>query len=372
MAVPEPGFATDLDYMNRALDLARSAKRQASPNPAVGCVIVNGGRIVGEGCTQPPGGPHAERVALTAAGELARGATLYSTLEPCAHFGRTPPCTDAIIAAGIRRVVSATSDPFPQVNGRGFAQLGAAGIAVESGLCDAAATALNRPFFTRIQKRRPFVVYKFATTLDGKIATRTGDARWVSGEPARARVHALRAELDAVMVGSQTALADDPALNARPVETQLYQPLRIVVDSQARLAPTARVLHEPGGPVLVAVAKAAPTERRVALERAGATIWCGGDERVDLAGLLAHLAQRPLNSVLLEGGSTLAAALFELGLIDRVVAVVAPLLVGGLGAPTPLGGAGRARMQDALRLHNVTYEPWGDDLAICGDVCEPA
>lgn len=357
--------------MAEAIDLARRVLGTTSPNPAVGAVIVRDGRVVGRGATRPPGGPHAERVALAEAGELARGATLYVTLEPCCHRGRTPPCTDAIIEAGIAEVHVATPDPNPLVHGRGIGALVDRGIRVVVGEHEAEARRLNEWFFKYIATGRPFILAKYAVTLDGKIAARTGDSRWVTGPTARAYVHRLRAQVDAVMVGVGTVLADDPALTARPEEfggpPPARQPLRIVVDSRGRTPPQARVL-DGAAPTLIATTPLADPENLKALEARGAEVLvlpaAGG--RVDLEALISELGRRELAWVLVEGGGRLLGSLFDLGLIDRVAAFIAPKLVGGAAAPGPVGGLGRPKMADAVRLEDVETDRLGEDLLVSG------
>ncbi len=350
--------------MARAIELARGAAGRVSPNPPVGAVLVRDGVTVGEGATQPPGGPHAEVVALEQAGTDAKGAELYVTLEPCAHHGRTPPCTEALIAAGVARVHVAALDPAPHTDGRGVAALEGAGIGVtveES----AAATELVEAFAKHVSTGLPFVTAKFATSLDGKLATRVGDARWISGEASRRRAHEMRAQSDAVMVGIGTALADDPRLTARDVDgAPDRQPLRVVVDSAGRLPADAAMLAEPGATLVAVAAKG----RGKALAEAGAEVAVlpGAGGRVDLGGLLAALGARGVVSVLVEGGAELLGALFDGRHVDKVVAFVAPVVIGGGEAPTVVGGRGAERMADALRLRGVRYEPIDGDLMVVG------
>jgi len=368
--------ATDLHWMRRALDLAASVRGRVAPNPAVGAVLVRDGCLVGEGATEPPPGAHAEIVALRQAGALARGATLYVTLEPCAHYGRTPPCVDALIAAGIARAVVALRDPYPAVNGRGLRLLAEAGVRVELGLAAGAAAAINAGFLKRVHCGLPEVTAKFAVSLDGKIATHTGHARWITGAEARREGHRLRDTHDAIMVGIGTLLADDPLLTTRlPPEDcgagGPHHPLRVVVDSQARTPPGAAMLqpHMPGR-TLIATTSSAPPERIAALRAVGADVVTLPDHggRVDLHALLRCLAARGVNSVLVEGGGTLLGALFDAGLIDRAVAFIAPVMVGGRDAPGPLGGEGVATMDAACRLREVEVCQVGSDLMVQGRV----
>jgi len=355
--------------MARALELAALARGLTSPNPMVGAVIVRDGRIVGEGHHARAGAAHAEVVALAAAGGLARGATLYVTLEPCAHHGRTPPCAAAIVAAGLARVVTAVSDPNPRAGGGGEA-LRAAGLAVQVGCLADEARALNRVFFTAMGAGRPHVTLKCAMTLDGKIAAFDRSSRWITGEAARAEAHRLRSEADAIVVGIGTVLADDPALTVRLGRVWPREPWRVVVDSRARLPLTARMIASGAAArALVAVAGGAPAERGAALEARGATVLaCKGDRgKVDLADLCARLFALDVQGVLVEGGAELAAAFLEASLVDRVAFFVAPLLIGGRSAPTPVGGTGRS-LAGAVRLRSLGVRPVGEDWLLEGDV----
>ncbi len=363
--------------MALALDEARRARGTTSPNPAVGAVLVRDGRVIARGYTRPPGGPHAEIVALQAAGPQARGATLYVTLEPCNVFGRTGPCTKAIIEAGVAEVHCAIIDPDPRVRGRGVADLRAAGVHVVVGERAAEAADHHADFVVHRLLGRPLVVAKFAASLDGRIAAVSGDARWVSGPAARAWVHGERAALDAIMVGSGTVLADDPLLTARPqgetaAPPAVHQPLRIVVDSRGRIPATARVLG-PEAPVLVATTAASPPAWRSSLAARGAEVLvlpAGADGRVDLSALLTTLGQRGVMSVLVEGGATLLGALFDAALVDKVHAVIAPLIIGGTALPA-VAGRGAGSMADAHRLQDVTVERLGDDTVITGYLRPP-
>ena len=354
--------------MRRALRLARRALGTTSPNPAVGAVLVRDGDIVGEGRTQPAGQEHAEVVALRQAGERARGATLYVSLEPCSLHGRTPPCTDAIIQAGVGEVRYATLDRNPQAAGGGRRALERAGIAIAAGEEEESAVRMNEAFFKWATTGLPFVTVKYAASLDGKIATRTGDSRWITGEAARRRAHRLRATSDAVMVGVGTVLADDPQLTARNrLDRPLRrQPLRIVVDSRGRTPTDARLLREKG-PVLVAGADV-PQGRKDGLERAGAEVieLPAGNGSVDLNALLALLGQREVTSVLVEGGSALLGSLSDRRLVDKVVAFIAPAVIGGASATTAVGGEGSATIAQALRLCDVRTTRLGADLMVEG------
>lgn len=356
---------TATDHMQRAIELAREAVGSTSPNPPVGAVLVRDGRVVGEGCTQPPGGPHAETEALWMAGDAARGADLYVTLEPCAHHGRTPPCADALIEAGVAWVRIAVMDPAPHTAGRGVKRLRDAGIPVTIDDGPPEALQLVEAFAKHVNTGLPFVVAKFAMSLDGKIASRSGDSRWISNETSRREAHRLRADADTVMVGIGTALADDPLLTVRDAPLLARgQPLRVVVDSNGRLPASAAMLAAEGT-TLVAVAspEAARTIEGIGAE---AIVAPGADGRVDLPQLLADLGKRDVMSLLVEGGAALHGALFDAGLVDKVVAFVAPVVIGGDGVPGPIGGAGAERMADALRLRDVTYTEFDGDIMVVG------
>ena len=363
-------MTTTENPMTRAIELARSALGSTSPNPAVGAVVVQNGAVVGEGYTLPPGQRHAEIGALARAGPSARGATLFCTLEPCCHYGRTPPCTDAIIAAGVSRVVYAVRDPNPRVSGGGESALRAAGIAVER-QTNPEAEELHEAFAKHITTGLPFVVAKFAMSLDGKIATRTGSSQWITGPAARARVQRMRKEMDAIMVGIGTTLADDPQLTARDAEGEPLpsnlQPVRIIVDSSARTPPNARMLNQPGR-TIIATAAGVPRDRVARLEDVGADVreFPGSDGRVDLRKMLKFVGGQGIVSVLVEGGGLVLGATLDAGLIDKVCAFVAPMLIGGAGAPSPVAGSGAAVIADALRLERTRIEPIGPDWLITG------
>jgi len=360
-----------MDFMERALSLARLALGDVSPNPAVGAVIVRDGAIIAEGYTQPPGSAHAEVVALTQAGDGAHGATMYVTLEPCCHFGRTPPCTEAIIESGIAEVHIATLDPNSEVSGRGKEELERGGIKTLLGEHEEEARELNEAYIKFITTSLPFVTAKFAISLDGKIATRTGDSRWISGEESRKCVHQLRHEVDAIMVGVNTVLADDPQLTARSEEGQPFerQPLRVIVDSEARTPSTARLFGEPGR-TLVATTSAASQAKVREFQEVGAEVLelLSREGQVDLEQLLRELGRREIISVMVEGGSTLFASFFKHGLVDKVIVFIAPIIIGGRGAKTAVAGEGAERIAHALRLSRVKVERFGDDAMISGYV----
>lgn len=374
MRVQEPLHNVDHSYMIRALALAEGGRGRTSPNPLVGAVVVQDGRIVGEGFHQYLGGPHAEVTALDAAGGAAKGSTLYVTLEPCCHHGRTPPCTDRIIASGVTRVVAAIGDPNPKVAGKGTAALQAAGVEVIVGCLAAEAARQNEAFRKYITTGRPFTIIKYAMTLDGKLATFTGDSKWITAEAARTYVHELRAGMDAILVGIGTVEADDPLLTVRLATRAEGRrpPRRIILDSTARIPLNAKILATAAeAPVMVAVTDRAPLAKRDAIQRTGAEvvqIQADGDGRVDVSALTAWLGEREVSSVLIEGGSTVNTAFLEAGLVDKVLCFVAPKIVGGAQAPTPVEGRGRPRMTEAIELTEVRFTTFGRDLLIEGTV----
>ncbi|MET9622596.1 bifunctional diaminohydroxyphosphoribosylaminopyrimidine deaminase/5-amino-6-(5-phosphoribosylamino)uracil reductase RibD [Streptomyces sp. NPDC006464] len=353
----------EVNAMRRAVALAARGLGSTSPNPVVGCVILDAsGHPVGEGYHQRAGGPHAEVHALRAAGVLARGGTAYVTLEPCNHTGRTGPCAQALIDAGIERVVYAVADPNPQATG-GADTLRAAGVEVVGGLLEDEAEAGNIAWLTSVRRGRPYVLWKYAATLDGRIAASDGTSRWISSAESRADVHRLRAEADAVVVGSGTARADDPHLAVRDVEGAV-QPLRVVVDTEARaVRPGARILDD-AAPTLIAIAEDADTSLTdvVRLPRA--------DRGLSVPALLAALHERGVRSVLLEGGPTLAAAFVAAGAVDRVVGYLAPVLLGA--GPNALADAGITTLADALRLDVTETVRIGPDLRITATPVTPA
>ena len=353
--------------MARALELARLGQGAVEPNPMVGCVIAHGDRIVGEGWHARFGGPHAEIEALRAAGPAAAGATLYVTLEPCCHHGKTPPCTDALIRAAVSRVVVAHLDPFPAVAGRGIARLRESGVQVDLGLLEQDALELNAPYLKLVRREGPWVLAKWALTLDGKIATRSGHSRWISGSESRDRVRQLRGRVDAVIVGRRTAQADDPLLTARPPGPRTAT--RIVVDSRAQLLPDSQLVRTARQtPVLVAVGPQADAEQCRRLQDAGCEIWTGAAEEANerLLLLLDELGRRRMTNVLVEGGGQLLGSLFDAGEIDEVHAFVAAKLVGGRDAPSPVGGWGVEQMSQAWELPKPIVEELGDDLYLHG------
>jgi diaminohydroxyphosphoribosylaminopyrimidine deaminase / 5-amino-6-(5-phosphoribosylamino)uracil reductase len=359
------GEEADLRWMRTALALARRGLGGVWPNPAVGCVLVQDGRVVGRGWTQPGGRPHAETEALRRAGAAARGATAYVSLEPCSHWGRTPPCADALIAAGVARVVAALDDPDARVAGAGIRRLHDAGIAVATGIGAAEAAVINSGFLTRHRLGRPLVTLKLATSLDGKIATGAGESRWITGPAARARTHKLRALHDAIMVGTGTVLADDPQLTCRLPGLGHHSPLRIVLDRHLRIPRTARVIAEAGEiPTWVLTLPTADPARRDALLAGGAVlieIDPDAEGRIDLAAALQALGNRGVTRLLVEGGAALAAALLDARLVDRLVWMHAPLLIGADGTPA-IAAFGIAALAEAPCFEPIATETVGVDV----------
>ncbi len=354
--------------MAQALELARARRYRTSPNPTVGAVLVRDGEVVGEGSHEGPGLPHAEVVALERAGARALGATLYVSLEPCCHVGRTGPCVERIVAAKVAQVHCATLDPNPLVDGRGVAQLRGAGIPVVVGALEAEAKELIREFSVWVRERRPWVTLKVAMSLDGKVATAGGESQWITSAPARARAHQLRSQHDAVMVGSGTVLADDPRLSVRG-ERSPRQPLRVIADGRLRTPARARALTAPGGPTVIATRAGADALRAAELREAGAEVLelAAGADGVELAPLLALLADRKVTSLLVEGGPTLLGSFWAARLGDRVAVFVAPLLLGGSHAPGPFGGEGAERLAAGWQMAGLSAEAVGGDLLLTAE-----
>ncbi|RUS48122.1 bifunctional diaminohydroxyphosphoribosylaminopyrimidine deaminase/5-amino-6-(5-phosphoribosylamino)uracil reductase RibD [Cohnella sp. AR92] len=351
-------------YMKLALQAAAGASGQTSINPVVGCVVVNDGRIVGIGAHLKRGEGHAEVHALNMAGGYARGATAYVTLEPCSHHGRTPPCCERLIQEGVKRVVVAATDPNPLVAGRGIKRLQEAGVEVTVGLLEEQSRKLNETFNKYIMTKLPFVTIKTAVTLDGRVATRTGHSRWITGPEAREAVHTLRHRNQAIMVGVGTILADDSELTTRLTVPGIH-PIRLVVDSTLRTPLNARVLNGEAPTILLAT-ESAPEDRIRAMEERGAeVIVCGPGPRVDLALALRQLGEREISSILVEGGGSLNGSLLEAGLVDKIMLFYAPKLVGS-EAPSAFAFHGPEAMGDALELDNVTVEQVGGDWCVTG------
>jgi diaminohydroxyphosphoribosylaminopyrimidine deaminase/5-amino-6-(5-phosphoribosylamino)uracil reductase len=364
-------------YMSLALRLAAKGRGEVEPNPMVGAVIVKNGRIISTGRHKYYGGPHAEVYALESAGKAARGATLYVTLEPCVHFGKTPPCVHAVIEAGIREVVIATRDPFPKVHGKGIRKLKAAGVKVVEGVLAAEALRLNPGYFKRIMTGMPRVIAKWAMTLDGKIAAYTGDSRGISSEEALKYAHRLRAQVDGVIVGINTVLRDDPLLNVRywqpkGAAPEDYQPTRIILDSRCRLPLNSRIVETARwADTLVAVSKSAPVKKIKRLQKLGLEVMPFGSskDKVDIIALLHHLGrEREFTNVLIEGGAEVLADAFEKGAVDEVRAIIAPKILAGKTAVTAVGGAGIAKVADALSLTDLKISRLGPDTLITGRI----
>lgn len=376
----------DFYYMKRALELARFGEGHTAPNPLVGAVIVKDGQIIGEGWHALYGGPHAEIMAFQSLNASAEGATLYVTLEPCSHFGKTPPCVDAIIAHKISKVVVAMLDPNPLVSGRGIQKLTEHGITVKTGILESESADLNEPFLKFIQAGCPLIVVKTAMTLDGKLASATGDSKWISNAASRQLVHKMRNKYSGIMVGIGTVLADDPSLTTRldaaiqdvavadvaanTIKQSFVSadPHRIIVDTHARTPLTAKVLNLPDSKAMtiIATTELAPLENRLALEAKGATVLTlpSKDGHVDLKALMIKLGEMHIDSVLVEGGSELNFSLFNEQLVDRVFAFIAPKIIGGRNAKTPVAGEGIAMMRDAIQLENVKVSMIESDILI--------
>lgn len=359
----------DEQMMARAISLARNGLGRTSPNPLVGAVIVRDGRIVAEGWHRKAGTPHAEIHALNMAGELARGATVYVSLEPCAHYGRTGPCARALVEAGVSRVVVAMTDPNPKVAGKGIAILQEAGIEVTTGVLEQEARQLNEVFLKWMTTGLPFVALKTAMTLDGKIATATGQSQWITNEASRYETHRLRDVYDGILVGINTALADNPSLTTRLKEYQGRNPVRIVVDSRARLPLTAKLVTDGAARTIVAVTAGAPAERVEALRSAGVEIIVAGSgAHVDMRSLMEQLGAMKITSVLVEGGGSVNFSLLQAGLAERVYAFIAPKLVGGRDALTPVEGDGFQELDHAVELENIQLRQLGSDVLLTGIV----
>lgn len=357
--------AADRRYMQQALDLAALGQGQVEPNPMVGCVIVRAGRVVGSGFHRWFGGPHAEVHALRQAGGRARGATAYVTLEPCSHQGKTPPCADALIRAGVRRVMAAMRDPNRLVAGRGFRRLRTAGISVDVGLLRSEAVSLNKPFVRFHCDRRPFVILKWAQSIDGKIATHTGRSKWITSRQSRKVAHALRARVDAVIVGVDTVLADDPELTARGVRVSRIA-WRIVLDTRLRTPLSARVVRTARRipTMMVAGSGQARRGRRRSLESAGCHVLECRVVRngIDLSDLMRYLHERQMTNVLVEGGGRVLGSFWKAGLADEVHVFVAPKLIGGETAPGPIRGQGPADLTNLPRLRVMAVDRSGPDV----------
>jgi diaminohydroxyphosphoribosylaminopyrimidine deaminase/5-amino-6-(5-phosphoribosylamino)uracil reductase len=359
-------------FMKQALGLARKGAGRVSPNPLVGALVVRSGAVVGAGYHRYFGGPHAEVYALQQAGELARGADMYVTLEPCSHTGKTPPCADAIIQAGVGRVFAGMADPNPLVSGRGIKKLRAAGIAVETGILESECRRLNESFLKYITTGLPFVALKSAATLDGRIATRTGDSKWITCPESRRAAHRLRFEADAVMVGSGTVLADDPQLTVRLGRKAARQPLRVIVDGRLRTPLSSQVV-QPGyaaGTMIVTSADRALTPKARKLKAAGVRVLACPQKsgRIDMRRLLKKLAAGGIASVLIEGGAELAASALADGVVDKVYVFYAPKILGGRQAVGMIGGTGPSRIAEAVSIVDMRFRRIRNDILIEGYV----
>jgi len=354
-------------YMNMALQLARQGEGWTSPNPMVGAVLVNEDGVVATGYHRYPGGTHAEVEALNQAGDKAKGSTLYVNLEPCCHFGKTSPCTEALIRAGVAEVVIALVDPNPRVAGKGMERLQEAGINVRTGILEKEARRLNEAFIKFITTGLPFVTLKTATTLDGKVATCRGDTRWITGEASREEVHRLRHRVDGIVTGIHTVLQDDPSLNTRIEGGR--DAARIIVDTRARLPLDARVVKlSSEAPTLLAAGENASLENKKILERKGVEVITLPQEggMVSLSSLLEELGKRNMISLMVESGGTLNYSFLEKGLVDKIYAFMAPVICGGEQAPTSFEGKGATLLREAWRLKEVETEPFGEDLLVTG------
>jgi diaminohydroxyphosphoribosylaminopyrimidine deaminase/5-amino-6-(5-phosphoribosylamino)uracil reductase len=360
-------YEIDLFHMARALELARWGEGLVEPNPMVGCVIAQEDGVVGEGWHRKFGAAHAEVEALAAAGPRARGATAYVTLEPCGHFGKTPPCTQALLAAGIRRVVASLADPFPQVSGRGFAELAAAGVEIEVGVMESEARRLCAPYLKLVGAGRPWIIAKWAMTLDGKIATRSGDSRWISSPASRDIVHRLRGRMDGILIGRGTATADDPLLTARPpgprTATRIVLDSRAALDSASQLVRTAR-----DAPVLVVTGPDAAESDRSRLTASGCevVVCSSASQEARLGQILDEFGRRQMTNVLVEGGSRLLGSLLDVRAIDEVHLFLAPKLSGGGSAPGAIAGSGVERIAEALHVEDLEVQRVGPDLYLTG------
>ncbi|TJX13096.1 bifunctional diaminohydroxyphosphoribosylaminopyrimidine deaminase/5-amino-6-(5-phosphoribosylamino)uracil reductase RibD [Tissierella creatinini] len=357
----------DIKYMKRALELARGGIGYTNPNPLVGAVIVKDNRIIGEGYHKDYGSNHAEVNAFLNATEDVKGATMYVTLEPCSHYGKTPPCAKAIVEKGIKKVIIGLKDPNPLVAGRGIKILEEAGIEVVAGVLEEEGKKLNEPFLKYITTKLPFVILKTAMTLDGKIATRTNESKWITGELSRKYVHELRHRAAGIMVGIGTVLADNPSLTTRLGDVRVSDPIRIIVDSSARIPLEANVLNlESDAKTIIGVTEKADKQKLRILEEKGAEIIYTPSKngRVDLNLLMKELGERKIDSVLLEGGSELNYASIEEDIVDKVCVFIAPKIIGGNTAKSPVGGDGKAYMKDAINLDDIAIHRFGDDIMV--------
>jgi len=375
MKAKQSGIPRDAEkFMSHALRLARRGLGRTAPNPAVGAVIVKNGKVVGEGYHRAAGEPHAEVEAIRAAGSDALGSELFVTLEPCNHHGRTPPCTEAILEAGIKKVWFGIHDPNPGVRGGGAKLLREAGVEVVGEVSEARCRKINEVYFTNVMDKRPFVYLKLAMSLDGRIATRTGDSRWITSVESRRKVHQLRNKVSAIMVGIGTVLADNPSLTTRLYNERGHDPVRIVVDSRLRTPADAKIFNlSSSAGVIIATQENPPSERRAELEKRGARVVpTTGKHRVNLSDLLPRLYQIGITSVLMEGGAGLAWSALQARVIDRCLFFYAPIIIGGASAPSGIEGDGINGLSEAPRLVDVRSLRVGPDMLVEGRACYPS
>ena len=357
----------DTQFMTRALELARLGIGYTKPNPMVGAVLIKNGEIIGEGYHMKYGGPHAEIQAFNNSSSEVSGSTMYVTLEPCSHYGKTPPCAKAIVEKGIKKVVIAMEDPNPEVSGKGIQILRENGIEVVTGVMEEAAKKLNEVFIKYISTKLPFCIMKTAMTLDGKIATYTGDSKWITNEESRKTVHMLRHQVAAIMVGIGTVMTDDPMLTTRLEEKEGKNPVRVIVDTKARIPLNSKVLEcNPDRKTIIATTELADKDKIKAIEQMGAQVFIAPlrENQVDLAYLVKILGEHKLDSILLEGGSTLNYSALSQEIVDKIISFIAPKLIGGATAKTPVGGQGISLIRDSILLKDMTIVKSKDDLMI--------
>jgi len=360
---------SDEKYMKLALDLAKKGTRAVRTNPKVGAVVVKNNKIIGRGFHKYFGGPHAEVYALRQAGARAKGASLYISLEPCSHWGKTPPCSDAIIQSGIKQVIIGAKDPNPVNKGRGLKMFKKAGIKIKTGVLEKQAQQLNEVFMKYIKTGRPYVIIKAAQTIDGKIATKTGDSRWITEKKARQFSHKLRADVDAIMVGVETILKDDPLLTVRYPEKPKRQPVKVILDSSLRISPDAKIFSKssPGKVVLATTRKASKEKIKMLLSKKIQIMQANiKDGRVDVDDVLIELGHMGISSVLVEGGGNIIASLLREKLADKAYFFIAPKIIGGKDAVTSVEGSGIAKIKDAIKLRNASVKNIGEDVLIEG------
>jgi diaminohydroxyphosphoribosylaminopyrimidine deaminase / 5-amino-6-(5-phosphoribosylamino)uracil reductase len=355
----------DIHYMKKAINLARKGLGWTAPNPMVGAVVVRKGMVVGRGFHQKAGSPHAEPMAIAQAGQEAQGATLYVNLEPCNHFGRTPPCTQAILESGIKKVVLGLYDPNPKVKGGGADWLRSQGIEVVGGVLEEDCRRLNEVYIKWVTTGLPFVILKAAVSLDGRIATRTGDSKWISNERSRLLVHRIRNQVDGVVVGIGTVVKDDPLLTVRLPQRKIKDPLRIVLDPRLRISPKARILEGPAKTLIVSGARP-PNHKKKKLEKKGAEILSlpDRDGQISIKELLIHLGRRGITSLLVEGGAEVYGSFLNEHQVDKMIVFIAPCLIGGRKATGMIGGAGITQMNEAIRFKELKVRPWFGDILV--------